>query len=279
MAATQVVRSEWTKIRSVASTVWTLSLAAVVTVALGVLISLLSKNEFDDLSTKDRLSFDPTFISFAGMSLGQLAMIVFGVLVVSNEYSTGMIRTSLAAVPQRGTFLFSKIAVATGLAFLVALATSFVAFFLGQAMLGSHRASIGDPGVLRAVIGGGLYMTLIALFSMGVATMLRSPMLSLGILMPFFFLISTILGNVYADQEGRPVPPGPGRQQDHAGRHPDRRRHSVRPLGRPGDHGPVGGGGGGGRVRAAEEEGRVGSSGGFAGERSSNPLHPAHALT
>ncbi|MGA5504348.1 ABC transporter permease [Streptomyces umbrinus] len=201
MAAIQVVRSEWTKIRSVASTVWTLSLAAVVTVALGVLISLLSKNEFDDLSTKDRLSFDPTFISFAGMSLGQLAMIVFGVLVVSNEYSTGMIRTSLAAVPQRGTFLFSKIAVATGLAFVVALATSFVAFFLGQAMLGSHRASIGDPGVLRAVIGGGLYMTLIALFSMGVATMLRSPMLSLGILMPFFFLISAILGNVGATKK------------------------------------------------------------------------------
>ncbi|MCZ4515188.1 ABC transporter permease [Streptomyces sp. ActVer] len=201
MSATQVVRSEWTKIRSVASTVWTLSLAAVVTVALGVLISLLSKNEFDDLSTKDRLSFDPTFISFAGMSLGQLAMIVFGVLVVSNEYSTGMIRTSLAAVPQRGTFLFSKIAVATGLAFVVALATSFVAFFLGQAMLGSHRASIGDPGVLRAVIGGGLYMTLIALFSMGVATMLRSPMLSLGILMPFFFLISAILGNVGATKK------------------------------------------------------------------------------
>ncbi|MGI3227560.1 ABC transporter permease [Streptomyces sp. GTA36] len=201
MAATQVVRSEWTKIRSVASTVWTLSLAAVVTVALGVLISLLSKNEFDDLSTKDRLSFDPTFISFAGMSLGQLAMIVFGVLVVSNEYSTGMIRTSLAAVPQRGTFLFSKIAVATGLAFVVALATTFVAFFLGQAMLGSHRASIDDPGVLRAVIGGGLYMTLIALFSMGVATMLRSPMLSLGILMPFFFLISAILGNVDATKK------------------------------------------------------------------------------
>jgi ABC-2 type transport system permease protein len=207
MAATQVVRSEWTKIRSVASTVWTLSLAAVVTIALGMLISLLSKNEFDTMSRQDRLSFDPTFISFAGMSLGQLAMIVFGVLVVSNEYSTGMIRTSLAAVPQRGTFLFSKIAVATGLAFVVALATSFVAFFLGQAMLGSHRASIGDPGVLRAVIGGGLYMTLIAVFSMGVATMLRGPMLSLGILMPFFFLISSILGNVDATEKiGRYLP-------------------------------------------------------------------------
>ncbi|GHD41127.1 ABC transporter permease [Streptomyces galbus] len=207
MAVTQVVRSEWTKIRSVASTVWTLSLAVVVTIALGMLISALSKNEFDSMSRRDRLSFDPTFISFAGMSLGQLAMIVFGVLVVSNEYSTGMIRTSLAAVPQRASFLLSKIAVATGLALVVALATSFAAFFLGQAMLGPHRAQIGDPGVLRAVIGGGLYMTLIAVFSMGVATMLRSPMLSLGILMPFFFLISTILGNVSATKKvGRYLP-------------------------------------------------------------------------
>jgi ABC-2 type transport system permease protein len=201
MAAIQVVRSEWTKIRSVASTVWTLSLAVVVTIALGVLISALSKSEFDTMSRQDQLTFDPTFVSFAGMGLGQLAMIVFGVLVVSNEYSTGMIRSSLAAVPQRGTFLFSKIAVATGLALVVGMATSFVAFFLGQAMLGEHKAQIGDSGVLRAVIGGGLYMTLIAMFSMGVAAMLRSPMLSLGILMPFFFLISNILGNVDATKK------------------------------------------------------------------------------
>ncbi|MFF9121095.1 ABC transporter permease [Streptomyces massasporeus] len=207
MAVTQVVRSEWTKIRSVASTVWTLSLVVVVTVALGMLISALSKNEFDSMSAQDRAEFDPTFISFAGMSLGQLAMIVFGVLVVSNEYSTGMIRSSLAAVPQRGSFLFSKIAVASGLALLVGLATSFAAFLLGQAMLGSHRAEIGDPGVLRAVLGGGLYMALIAMFSMGVAAMLRSPMLSLGILMPFFFLISNILGNVDATKKvGRFLP-------------------------------------------------------------------------
>ncbi|MBD9731286.1 ABC transporter permease [Streptomyces sp. H28] len=201
MAAGQVVRSEWTKIRSVASTVWTLSLAVVVTIALGMLISALSKSEFDNLSERDRLAFDPTFISFAGMGLGQLAMIVFGVLVVSNEYSTGMIRTSLAAVPQRAAFLFGKLGVATALALVVGMATSFATFFLGQAMLGEHKASIGDEGVLRAVIGGGLYMTLIALFSMGVAAMLRSPMLSLGILMPFFFLISNILGNVDATKK------------------------------------------------------------------------------
>ncbi|WP_030567360.1 ABC transporter permease [Streptomyces aureocirculatus] len=207
MAAAQVLKSEWTKIRSVSSTVWTLGLALVVTIALGLLISILSKNDYDSLSREDKITFDPTYISFAGMSLGQLAMIVFGVLVVSNEYSTGMIRTSLAAVPQRATFLFGKIAVATVLAFLVGLATSFLTFFIGQAMLGEYKAQIGDPGVLRAVIGGALYMTLIAMFSMGVAAMLRSPMLSLGILMPFFFLISSILGNVEATKKiGRFLP-------------------------------------------------------------------------
>ncbi|MGW1022809.1 ABC transporter permease [Streptomyces sp. NPDC002577] len=232
MAAIQVVRSEWTKIRSVSSTVWTLGLAAVVTIALGVLISMLSRREFEDLGGREQLSFDPTFISFAGMSLGQLAMIVFGVLVVSNEYSSGMIRTSLAAVPQRGTFLFGKVAVATLLAFVVGLVTSFVAFFLGQAALGEHAASIGDSGVLRAVIGGGLYMTLIAMFSMGVAAMLRGPMLSLGILMPFFFLISNILGNVSATEKvGRYLP-------DQAG---SKIMQVVTPLGDDTPYGPWGG--------------------------------------
>ncbi|MEU6364183.1 ABC transporter permease [Streptomyces sp. NPDC046931] len=206
-AVTQVLRSEWTKIRSVASTVWTLSLALVVTVVLGMLISALTRNEFDRTNPADRLFFDPTYVSFAGMSLGQLAMIVFGVLVVSNEYSTGMIRTSLAAVPRRGTFLLGKIAVAAALALAVSVVTSFVAFFLGQAMLGPYRASLGDPGVLRAVFGGGLYMTLIAVFSMGIAAMLRSPMLSLGILMPFFFLISNVLASVSATKKvGRFLP-------------------------------------------------------------------------
>ncbi|MGH4033752.1 ABC transporter permease [Actinomycetota bacterium Odt1-20B] len=207
MSSTRVLKSEWTKIRSVSSTVWTLGLSLVVTVALGLLISILAKNDYDSLDAQDKLTFDPTYTSFAGMGLGQLAMIVFGVLVVSNEYSTGMIRTSLAAVPQRGKFLFSKIAVATALALVVGMATAFLTFFVGQAMLGSHKAQISDPGVLRAVIGGGLYMTLIAVFSMAVATMLRSPMLSLGILMPFFFLISNILGNVSATKKiGRFLP-------------------------------------------------------------------------
>ncbi|MEV6314700.1 ABC transporter permease [Streptomyces sp. NPDC051776] len=201
MAATNVLRSEWTKIRSVTSTLWTLSLAFAVSLALGALISIVTRNSFDDMPARDQFSFDATFTSFAGMGLGQLAMIVFGVLVVSSEYSTGMIRTSLAAVPQRATLLFSKVAVATALAFLIGFVTSFGAFFLGQALLGDHSVSIDEPGVLRAVFGAGIYMGLIAMFSMGIAAMLRSPLLSLGILMPFFFIISNVLGNVDATRK------------------------------------------------------------------------------
>jgi ABC-2 type transport system permease protein len=191
-----VLKSEWTKIRTVSSTTWTLACALIVTVAISAALCALMKSQFDDLGPAEKLTFDPTFISFSGMILGQLAMVVFGVLVVGTEYSSGMIRSSLAAVPRRGTFLFAKLTVATLLALVVGMATSFLSFFLGQALLGPHRTTIGEPNVLRAVFGAGLYMALIALFSMGVATMLRSSMLSLGILMPFFFLISQILSAV-----------------------------------------------------------------------------------
>jgi ABC-type transport system involved in multi-copper enzyme maturation permease subunit len=209
-----VLESEWTKIRSVRSTIWTLALAFIVTVALGAVICLVFNNTWNSLSPGDMATFDPTNASFFGMTLGQLALIVFGVLVISSEYSTGMIRTSLAAVPQRGAFYAAKATVAGALALVVGMATSFFAFFLGQSLLGSHKAHIGDPGVLRAVFGAGLYMTLLVLLCVGAAAILRSPMLGLGILMPFFFLVSPILSAVpkvktvahyFPDQAGQKI--------------------------------------------------------------------------
>ncbi|MET9697690.1 ABC transporter permease [Streptomyces sp. NPDC006529] len=196
-----VLQSEWTKIRTVSSTIWTLISALVVTVGVSAGLCAVFNATFKDMDQAQQLTFDPTLASFAGMTLGQLAMIVFGVLVVGSEYSTGMIRTSLAAVPGRANFLAAKLTAATGLALIVGLLTSFLSFFLGQAILGSHSIGIGETGVLRAVIGAGLYMALTALFSMSVATILRSSMLSLGILMPFFFLVSPILGAVSATRK------------------------------------------------------------------------------
>ncbi|MFE2209602.1 ABC transporter permease subunit [Streptomyces rubiginosohelvolus] len=188
-----VLTSEWTKIRSVSSTTWTLISAFVVTVALGAATGALLNSTFDDLSDTERATFDPTLVSFTGMTFSQLAMIVFGVLVVSTEYSSGMIRTSLAAVPQRGTLLFSKVTVAGALALLVGLLTSFLSFFLTQALLGDRGIGLGEGNVLRAVVGAGLYMGLIAIFSMGVAAMLRSSVLAICVLVTLFLLISNIL--------------------------------------------------------------------------------------
>lgn len=148
-----VLNSEWTKIRTVSSTVWTLAIAVIATVGFGAGFCALISSAFDSMPEIERATFDPTLMSFSGMQFGQLAMIVFGVLVVSTEYSTGMIRSSLAAVPGRGGFLLGKLTVATVLALLVGLLTSFTAFFVGQAILGEHGIGIGQEHVLRAVIG------------------------------------------------------------------------------------------------------------------------------
>lgn len=195
-----VLQSEWTKIRTVASTSWTLALAFLITVGFAALFS--ATFDTNGMDAVDRATFDPTAMSFASMQFGQLAMIVFGVLVVSTEYSTGMIRTSLAATPHRTRFLLGKMAVATALALAVGLLTSFVSFFLTQALLGDAGIGIGADNVLRAVIGAGLYMGLISLFCMGVAAMLRSSVASISILIPFFLIVSTLLNGFDAT---RPV--------------------------------------------------------------------------
>ncbi|MEV7614898.1 ABC transporter permease [Streptomyces sp. NPDC089799] len=191
MAFSAVLRSEWTKIRTVASTSWTLALVFLVTVGFAALFGATFNT--DNLDEVQRATFDPTALSFGSMQFGQLSMIVFGVLVVSTEYSTGMIRTSLAAVPHRTRFLTGKMTVAATLALVVGLLTSFVSFFLTQALLGDLGIGIGEENVLRAVVGAGLYMALIGLFAMGVATMLRSSVAAISILIPFFLIVSNVL--------------------------------------------------------------------------------------
>ncbi|MDH6575682.1 ABC transporter permease subunit [Kitasatospora sp. MAP5-34] len=191
-----VLQSEWTKIRTVRSTIWTLVLTFLVTLGLGALLSLLTNNNFESFRRNDTTPFDATGTSFAGIRLGELAIIVFGVLAIGNEYSTGMIRVSLAAVPQRGTLLAAKSVVLGALSLAVAVVTAFVTFFVGQSLLGVHRTTIDSPHVLRAVLGAALYLTMLCLFAAGVTAMLHNQTLALGVLVPFFFLLSPILSAV-----------------------------------------------------------------------------------
>jgi ABC-2 type transport system permease protein len=170
-------RSEWTKLRSVRSTSWALSVIVVLGIGLGAVISAATAHGYARSSVSGKLSWDPTGVSLDGMAFASLVIAVLGVLCIGSEYSSGMIRTSLIAVPKRGRILAAKSLVFAAVTFVVGEATSFAAFFVGQALISGHAptAALGDPGVARAVTGVGLYLTALAVLSVAAGTLLRRP--------------------------------------------------------------------------------------------------------
>jgi ABC-2 type transport system permease protein len=174
----RLLRSEWTKIRSVRSTVWSLIALVVVSVGLTALFSLLTVANWNGRGAAPRdatVLADPvSSILGTGIGLGQLAICVLGALVMTTEYSTGVIRASLLAVPRRIPMLAAKGAVFAALILVVSEIVTFGSYLVGSAMLHSHvPVSLSDPGVLRAVIGTGLSLTLLGLFAMAIGTLIR----------------------------------------------------------------------------------------------------------
>lgn len=171
----RIVLSEWTKLRSVRSTWWTLAATVAMMTGFGALLSAAFVRRFDRLDAGEKLRFDATVHSLRGIFLAQLAIGVLGVLTVTNEYATGMIRNTFAAVPQRRAVLAAKAAVFGAASLIVCEVAAFVTFFVGQAILSQKhlQASISDPGVLRAVIGAGLYLTGVGLLGIALGALLR----------------------------------------------------------------------------------------------------------
>ena len=172
-----LVLSELTKIRSVRSTVWSFALFVIVTIGFTVLITALTVASWAkaDAATRAQIASDPVgSILGIGLGFGQLTICVLGVLVLSSEYSTGMIRASLLAVPKRWPMLVAKIVAFTVIVLVVAEIVCFASYFIGAAILHSKvPVSLGDPGVLRAVTGAGLYLAVLGLFAMAVAGLIR----------------------------------------------------------------------------------------------------------
>lgn len=191
-----MLTSEWTKIRTVRSTAWTLGLTFILCAGLGTLFGRTIGDQYDRMSQESQANFDPVMTGFYSLTLGQISLVTFGVLLIGAEYGSGTIRASLTAVPRRNLFYGAKLLAAMMTASVFSLITVFVTFFAAQAALGPHGTSLGEPGVLRAVLGTCAYLTLMCVFAMGVATMLRSTTLSLGIMIPLLFLNSQGLGNV-----------------------------------------------------------------------------------
>jgi ABC-2 type transport system permease protein len=162
-----LLRSEWAKIRTVRSTYWTLAITVAAIVGLAAAFCAAEPGPYN-------AGFDPVATSLAGVVLAQLAIGVLGVLVITSEYSTGMIRSTFIAAPQRRTVIAAKAAVFGALAFVIGTLASLVAFLVGQSILASHGVSLNSPGALRAVIGVGLYLGLLAVFAIGLGTIIRS---------------------------------------------------------------------------------------------------------
>jgi ABC-2 type transport system permease protein len=176
----RVINSEWIKLRSLRSTIFTLLAAVVCTVGLGLLISALRANDIKTNGFQPGPQFDPTLISLRGIYLAQLPIAVLGVLMITGEYGTGMIRATLSALPKRVPVLWAKALVFAVVVFVVGFVASFVAFVGGQALLHSAlsgigvHVSLGTNGALRAILGGGLYLTAVGLFGVGLGFMIRN---------------------------------------------------------------------------------------------------------
>ncbi len=196
---TSLLRGEWTKIRSVRSTVWTLLIFIVVCVGLTALISWLTESHWNGprAAARDvRAIADPVgFILGTGIGLGQLAICVLGVLIITSEYSTGVIRASLLAVPRRIPVLAAKAVVFAGLLIVVTEIVAFCSFFVGSAILHARvQVSLSGPGVTRAVIGAGLYLTVLGLFALAIGTMIRHTAGAISTVIGIVFVLPILSG-------------------------------------------------------------------------------------
>ena len=173
----RVFVSEWTKLRSVRSTRWSLLAAVVLTVGIAVLATAVVRNHWPSMSAGDRAGFQPLELNLAGIQIAQLAIGVLGVLVITAEYSTGMIRASMAAVPKRLPVLWGKAGVFGLTTLVLMIPSALIAFFAGQAILsggGLPHLALSDSGVARAVIGAGLYLAVVGLFGLGIGAIVRN---------------------------------------------------------------------------------------------------------
>jgi ABC-2 type transport system permease protein len=170
-----LLRSEWTKLRTVRSTMWTLGCTVLIGVAIGALSTGLARANWLTMSPADRAAFDPIGRSLVGVYFGQFTIGILGVLAMSAEYATGTIRATFSAAPRRPLVLAAKTLVFGVVAVVISEMVAFASFLLGQAFLTAPavHATLGSPGALRAVAGSGLYLCVMGLFALGLAAIIR----------------------------------------------------------------------------------------------------------
>ena len=190
---TNLLRSEWTKLRSVRSTYWTAGVAVLASVVLGVVIC--ARTAYNIRHGEQGLDgFDATLVSLNGLYLAQVAIGILGVLTISSEYGTGLIRATLTAVPQRRAVLAAKGLVFAAATLVAGEIMSFTAFGIGQALFAPVHAgaSLTQPGVLRATVGGGLYLTTVGLLGFGIGALVRHTAAALSAFFGVLFALTVV---------------------------------------------------------------------------------------
>jgi ABC-2 type transport system permease protein len=191
----RVARSEWTKLRSVRSTLYSLFATVTFTIGLAAIATAVIAARWPHMGVEERARFHPLEATLAGVQLGQLALGVLGVLVMTAEYSTGMIRATLTAVPKRLPALWAKAGVFGAVAFAISVPATLIAFFVGQSLLSSQHLELAfsAPGVARAVIGAGLYLTVAGLLGVGIGTIVRNTAGAIAAFVGLMFILPPLM--------------------------------------------------------------------------------------
>jgi hypothetical protein len=188
-------KSEWIKFRSVRSTIMGVVIFAVLTIGLGALITFAIRSHWNQNTRIDKLTFDPVSTSLAGTLFAQFAVGVIGTLVITSEYSSGSIRTTLAAVPNRVRLAASKLIVLVTSMFVVCEVVCVIAFLTGQAIFHGvvPTASLSSGPVLRSVILAGVYLTLLTALGFGLGLILRQSAASISVFVSILLIIPILM--------------------------------------------------------------------------------------
>jgi ABC-type transport system involved in multi-copper enzyme maturation permease subunit len=191
----RVIASEWTKLWSLRSTRWSLGVATLLTIGLPIVASIVISTHWGSRSPGDRAHFNPLDPALVGSQVAQLAIAVLGVLVITGEYSTGMIRASFPAVPKRLPVLWAKTLVFAVVTLVLMLPAVVIAFFASRSILSRHHASYAwsHPHVARAVIGAALYLVAVAVLSLALGAIVRNTAGGISAFAAVFFVLPPLM--------------------------------------------------------------------------------------
>ena len=194
-AARGALAAEWIKLRSVRSTYLILAAAAVAAVAVGYLVTHSDVTHWATMTAQAKAAFDPVSDSFSGLGLAQLAFGALGVLVISSEYATGLIRTTFTAVPRRRAVLAAKATIAGAVSLAAGEAIAFATFFTGQQALSAQhlQVTLAHPGALRGVLAAGFYLAVMAWAGLGLGTLIRHTAGAITTMTAVVFLLPQII--------------------------------------------------------------------------------------